>query len=88
MVTIKSAATRLPDGEVYTDRNHASIIHGLAMAGYARRTAGEQGFVTDTGLFVDRVEAAKIALAAGQIEKLRYSRTELFSEDLYEAGRV
>lgn len=42
-----------------------------------------QGFLTSTGRFVDRKEAAKIALASGQIEKLNYSDKELYSEDLY-----
>lgn len=42
-----------------------------------------QGFLTSTGRFVDRKEAAKIALASGQIEKLNYSNKELYSEDLY-----
>lgn len=42
-----------------------------------------QGFVTSSGRFVDREEAAKIALESGQIEELKYSKTKLFSEDLY-----
>lgn len=42
-----------------------------------------QGFVTSTGRFVDREEAAKIALDSGQINELKYSKTKLFSEDLY-----
>jgi hypothetical protein len=40
----------------------------------------EQGFLTNKNRFVDRVEAAQIAFAAGQTEDLR---TRLFSEDLY-----
>lgn len=39
-----------------------------------------QGFITSDDLFVDRTEAAVIALRAGQIEK---EVTKLFSEDLY-----
>jgi hypothetical protein len=39
-----------------------------------------QGFLTSDDRFVDRREAAKIALAAGQVkEELKV----LFSEDLY-----
>lgn len=40
----------------------------------------EQGFLTNTNRFVDRQEAAKIAFAAGQIEK---EIQTLYSEDLY-----
>lgn len=42
-----------------------------------------QGFITSTGRFVDREEAAKIALESGQINELKYSKNKLFSEDLY-----
>ena len=38
------------------------------------------GFMTSFGRYVDRKEAAKIAFAAGQIEK---EKAWLFSEDLY-----
>jgi len=43
----------------------------------------EQGFITDKNRFVDRTEGAIIALTCGQIEKLNYSSSELYSEDLY-----
>lgn len=43
----------------------------------------EQGFLTDKNRFVDRVEGAKIVLSRGQVTKLKYSSTELYSEDLY-----
>ena len=39
-----------------------------------------QGFLTSTGRFVDRQEAMKIAVSAGQTAA---SKTDLFSEDLY-----
>ena len=42
-----------------------------------------QGFLTNLNRFVDRKEGAKIALASGQIKKLNYSKTSLYSEDLY-----
>lgn len=38
------------------------------------------GFMTSKGRYVDRTEAAKIAFAAGQIEK---EKNMLFSEDIY-----
>jgi len=42
----------------------------------------EQGFLTNTGRYVDRAEAAKIAIAAGQIENTQRG-TRLYSEDLW-----
>lgn len=42
----------------------------------------DQGFVTSTGRWVDRIEAAGIAKAAGQIETL-YAPPWLFSEDVW-----
>ena len=44
--------------------------------------AREQGFVTSAGRFVDRVEGAKIAKAAGQIERLKWP-PYLYTEDLW-----
>lgn len=41
-----------------------------------------QGFITSSGRFVDRKEAAQIALRSGQIERLKFGN-ELYSEDLY-----
>lgn len=42
----------------------------------------EQGFVTDAGRYVDRIEGAAIALAAGQTKALQWPPS-LFSEDLW-----
>lgn len=41
-----------------------------------------QGFMTSLGRFVDRKEAAKIAIECGQIEKLNYG-SDLYSEDIF-----
>lgn len=41
-----------------------------------------QGFLASNGEFVDRISAGRIAIAAGQIEKLT-TPPELFSEDLW-----
>lgn len=42
----------------------------------------DQGFITDDGVYVERDMAAKIALLAGQVEKLN-APPELYSEDLW-----
>ena len=41
----------------------------------------EQGFVTSTGRFVDRVEALSIAYNAGQVIHKHHPLDELMSED-------
>lgn len=41
-----------------------------------------QGFLTNTGRYVNRRDAADIALAAGQTDKL-ISAPDLYSEDLW-----
>ena len=80
---IVAAAIRL-DGEVYSVEQpgrHAAVILKIVQAG--RKLIGEaQGFLTDTGEFVDRIEAGKIALAAGQVSELKWPPT-LYSEDLW-----
>jgi hypothetical protein len=43
----------------------------------------EQGFLTNHNRFVDRTEGGQIAIASGQIEKLKYDDNEMYSEDLY-----
>lgn len=42
----------------------------------------EQGFLTATGEFVDRRTAAELAVASGQISKLK-TPPDLYSEDLW-----
>jgi hypothetical protein len=44
--------------------------------------ADRQGFLTNTGRYVNRRDAAAIALAAGQIDKLQVT-PDLYSEDLW-----
>ena len=62
--------------------------HNHAMAA-ARRATGdfaihdeEQGFILQDETFVDREEAGRIALKAGQISKLNWG-VQLYSEDLW-----
>lgn len=60
-------------------RHHHVIQRYHATTG--RSSSGKrQGFITSQGRFVDRSEAAQIALAAGQIEKFK---PLLYSEDLW-----
>lgn len=73
-------------GIVFCGHRHVHCLHQMiAITGKRQCEAGEeiQGFLTDTNRFVDREEAAKIAIGSGQIKKLKYSSKHLYSEDLY-----
>lgn len=74
---IKHAAIQ-HNGKVYTGKRHRDIIANSHPANDLSK--GEQGFVTNTGIFVNREQAAKIAYHAGQIKKPKQS---LKSEDIY-----
>ena len=77
---IKCAAIRSKaDGRIFEGRSHAVCFQAMVDAGVIKRQENEQGFVTDTGKFVDRYEAAEIAYKASQTKKLE---SPLFSEDL------
>lgn len=48
-----------------------------------KNLAGEtQGFITDEGVFLDRLEGAKHALSCGQIKKLRWP-PYLYTDELW-----
>ena len=79
---IVAAAIRI-DGVVHTGRRHDIIIHRRYRE-TGKRVIGEQGFVTDIGTFVSRVEALRIARAAGQQINKHGHPGELFSEDIYD----
>ncbi len=76
----------IPNGIVFCGFRHAHCLYQMcAMTGKRDCEVGEseQGFLTNKNRFVDRLEGAKIAIEAKQIEKLKFSSTQLFSEDLY-----
>ena len=87
MTKIVCAAIKLECGEpeliVSAPRpyRHHDIIHSLYQRG-VKQSGKIQGFLTSDGNFVDRKEAAKIALRSKQITKLEYP-PNLFSEDLW-----
>lgn len=64
---------------------HHHILRGFfALTNSTVTTLADQGFLTSTGRFVDRVEGRAIALREGQIKdvEILHSR-HLFSEDLW-----
>lgn len=64
----------------------ASRNRSFAVARSSRQS-GDQGFLDDTGRFLSREEAAKVALACGQVKELRRAKVErsgwLTSEDVW-----
>jgi hypothetical protein len=60
-------------------RHHAEIIHCFA----EQIDHDTDGFYTSYGRWVDRKEAARIALESGQVKRLHYWEDKLDSSDLY-----
>ncbi len=87
MIKIVAAATR-KGGKVFTGTSHGQIgLDTAELFEFDGRPVnanfrGEQGFLTSYGIFVNREEAALIALAAHQIDKLHYFENELDSSDI------
>ena len=75
---IKEAAIR-KNGVVFTGRRHNDILCDKSRPfGFLR--GGEQGFITDSGVFMNREDAAVLAYFYGQI---KVPKDKLYSEDLY-----
>jgi hypothetical protein len=86
MLTVEHAAIKDHDGTVYVvarPGRHHHVIRLMVDSGCKKPVTGEQGFVLSDGRFADREEAARIALESGQIVKLKWGPTDLFSEDLW-----
>ena len=80
---IAAAAIR-EGGTVYTGAHHHQIIRYMVPMLKIQTVTGEQGFITNTNRYVDRKEAAIIALAAEQIKQDQLSDgVTLFSEYLW-----
>ena len=79
------AALRLPGGEILTlprPARHSDLLRILRRRP-GRPPAGViQAFLDEKGDFLDRREAARVALEAGQIGALRWP-PNLYSEDLW-----
>lgn len=69
------AAAILKDGVIYEGRRHHECIRKVVEATGIKPAGGTQGFVTDTGEFLDRVP-----LSCGQIKE---RQIRLYSEDLW-----
>lgn len=85
-MAIVASAIKLSDGRVFTAPRPGRHCHaiGLAVAAGLERVVDEvQGFMTDNGRFLDRDEAGRHAIEAGQIAALKWPHMGLNSEDVW-----
>lgn len=79
-------AAILKDSTIYSGRRHFIIINNAEKGFFEENSV--QGFITDSGEFLDREQALEHAYKCNQIsktlykERVKYSK-ELFSEDLW-----
>jgi len=80
--TIKAAAWKRNDGIIAVGKSHADIIKNCP---YGTCKEGSiSGFLTSTNRFVNRFEAAKIAVDSGQISKdIEIKNCGLLSENIW-----
>ena len=82
---VVAAAVQLGD-EIHTlppPKRHHHVLWKMDADGLnAMDPAQVQGFIDQAGQFLDRLEAANVAIAAGQIDALQWP-PRLFSEDLW-----
>jgi len=79
-----AAACRV-DGLIFTlppPARHPDVLYAIYDLCRVRVGPKDQAFLLSDGTFAERTEAAQIALAAGQVEKLA-APPNLFSEDLW-----
>lgn len=79
--------TNIKQGIVFCGHRHLQCLRSMNhITGKKQCEVGEevQGFLTNKNRFVDRMEAAKIAVEANQLLDKSIANSErLFSEDLY-----
>lgn len=62
---------------------HGTILPTLYQLNTAAALEGEQGFLTDEGQFLDRVEAKRLVAVNGQKTIRNTHPRELYSEDIW-----
>jgi hypothetical protein len=85
--TPKYNPVNVDKGIVLCGHRHVDVMHQMKALTGKRSVENEcgkyvQGFITNENEFVDRVDAAKIAVSANQIIQ-PFDPTCLYSEDLY-----
>jgi len=89
-VKVIAAAVKTDDGVIHfmlPPHRHHHIVHALykpqnEVENDLSVPCEKQGFVMSDGTFVDRIEAGKAAIGAGQINALSHP-PRLYSEDLW-----
>jgi hypothetical protein len=77
------------DGTVFSlpkPNRHHNCIRAMAAAGDPVPIKGKQGFITDTGRFLNRTQAGRLVESNGQYFKRTagsYPGGELYSEDIW-----
>ena len=79
---VKQAAVRDGDGTVHTLPRPARHNDIIGQRHVRMDEATVQGFLLEDGDFVNRVEAAAVALESGQVKQLNWP-PQLYSEDLW-----
>lgn len=87
---IVASAVRTPDGTVYASPCPGRHFHCIGFANqmnpdveFGKLDTTDQGFMTNTNRYIDRIEARRIAIANMWIVKFTHE-TKAFSEDLWE----
>ena len=82
MITL---AAIIYNGKIYTGKRHNYIMWELIakFPEYKMRDKNLQGFVNESGLFLNRIEAAQEAIKCNQVAKLNWPPC-LYSEDFIE----
>lgn len=89
MQQIVGVAIKRANGTVFSlprPNRHNHVIHAMAVAGEPTPVYGEEGFVTDTGKFLNRAEAGQLASVNTQYFQRygdAYPGGDLYSEDLW-----
>lgn len=65
------------------NRHHDVINRIYEQRQDGKMVTGEQGFLNNEGVFLDRKEALQIAIQADQLIRKTFPENELFSEDLW-----
>lgn len=85
---IKAAAIQLPNGKIlYHSRHHLiiqdDVAHQKKLGNTNKIDRSNQGFLLNTGQFLDRKQALELAISNGQITEKKYNQYNLFSEELW-----
>lgn len=87
MKSITHVAIKTEDEVVWSlpspNRHHDIINHIYEHKQDGKMVTGEQGFLVNSSIFVNRIEALQIAVQANQLIRKTFPENELFSEDLW-----